>query len=362
MRAYATEMGRSLVPALLPAEQDRLGGLPMECPNRLARSDTLDTRAEPNVLCRSVPSWNPHGVRMAIGSDRARERRQDQPRFELSSALLLSLPASFLLFLFVVPILYALYLGFTNLQLVGPHAQSWWFTGLANPRRLLHDSIFFHSIRLTLIFVVGSGIIGQTVLGLTLALLMRRTLAPIRLSVGILVVTAWVIPEVTAAFIWYAFSQAGGPLGVVFGEQQTNFLFSAPIATVSVANLWRGTAFCMLVFAAALRNLPSEVLEAADVEGASAIQQLFSITLPLLGSTILTNLLLVTILNLSDFTLIYTMTQGGPGTSTMTLPVYIYQEAFTYYELGYGTTISLVLIAIGAILSLLFVRQARVRP
>ncbi len=73
----------------------------------------------------------------------------------------------------------------------------------------------------------------------------------------------------------------------------------------------------------------------------------------------MTNLLLVTILNLSDFTLIYTLTQGGPGNATMTLPIYVYQEAFTYYELGYGTMISLVLILIGAILSLLFVRNVR---
>ena len=131
------------------------------------------------------------------------------------------------------------------------------------------------------------------------------------------------------------------------------------MTTVSVANLWRGTAFSMLVFSAALRNIPSEVLEAADVEGASRFRRLWSITLPLLGPTLVTNLLLVTILNLSDFTLIYTLTQGGPGNSSMTLPVYIYQEAFNYYELGYGTTISLVLILIGAALSLLFVRTSR---
>ena len=174
-----------------------------------------------------------------------------------------------------------------------------------------------------------------------------------------LVIAAWVIPEVTAAFIWYAFAQAGGTLGIVLGAPETNFLFSAPMATVSVANLWRGVAFSMLVFSAALRNIPSEVLEAADVEGASRLQRLWSITLPLLVPTIITNLLLVTILNLSDFTLIYTLTQGGPGTATMTLPIYIYQEAFTYYELGYGTTISLVLIFIGAALSLMLVRNAR---
>ncbi len=293
----------------------------------------------------------------AAGAEVQLGPRQDGQRFEPGSALLLALPGCFLVFLFVGPVAYALYLGFTNLELIGPHAQRWWFTGLANPLRLVHDRIFFQSVKLTLVFVIGSGMIGQTLLGLVLALLMRRSLAPIRLSVGALVVVAWVIPEVTAAFIWYAFSQAGGTLGLILGAPHRNFLFSAPMATVSAANLWRGAAFSMLVFAAALRNVPAEVLEAAEVEGASGVQRLCFVTLPLIRPAMVTNLVLVTILNLSDFTLIYTMTQGGPGTGTMTLPIYIYQEAFNYYQLGYGTTISLVLILIGAVLSLLFVRM-----
>ena len=284
---------------------------------------------------------------------------QDRAGFAWSSSALLALPVGFLFLLFVGPIFYALYLGFTNLQLIGPHAQSWQFTGTANLDRLVHDNIFLTSVKLTVIFVVGSGIIGQTLVGLILALLLRRSLAVIRISVGMLVIAAWVIPEVAAALIWYAFSQAGGTLGLVLGDPHKNFLFSAPMATISVANLWRGAAFSMLVFGAALRNVPGEVLESAEMEGASAWRRLWSITLPMIRPTIITNLLLVTILNLSDFTLIYTMTQGGPGNSTMTLPIYIYQEAFNYYQLGYGTTIALALVLVGAILALLFVRAVR---
>jgi multiple sugar transport system permease protein len=284
---------------------------------------------------------------------------QDGAGFAWSSSILLALPVGFLVLLFVGPIVYALYLGFTNLQLIGPHAQSWQFTGTANLSRLVHDNIFWSSVKLTVIFVVGSGIIGQTLVGLILALLLRRSLAVIRISVGTLVIAAWVIPEVAAALIWYAFSQAGGTLGLVLGQPNHNFLFSAPMATISAANLWRGAAFSMLVFGAALRNVPGEVLESAEMEGASSWRRLWSITLPMIRPTIITNLLLVTILNLSDFTLIYTMTQGGPGTSTTTLPIYIYQEAFNYYQLGYGTTISLALVVVGAVLALLFVRAVR---
>src|SRR5207253_10648381 len=81
--------------------------------------------------------------------------------------------------------------------------------------------------------------------------------------------------------------------------------------------------------------------------------------LPLLRPTIVTNLLLVTIRNLSEVSLIYALTQGGPGIETTTLPIYVYQEAFVFHQLGYGTAISRVLVLIGAIFSLLFVRASR---
>jgi multiple sugar transport system permease protein len=267
--------------------------------------------------------------------------------------------AAILGLLFALPIGYALYLGFTNLELVGLHSSNYWYTGLTNVRRMAHDTVFWHSVRITVVFLVGSAIVGQSVLGMALALLMRRALAPIRLSVGAIVIAAWVLPEITAALVWYAFSQAHGTLAIVMGQSKTNFLVLHPLLIVSIANLWRNVAFSMLVFSAGLRNLSGEVLEAAELEGASAFRRFRSVMLPLLRQTIVTNLLLVTLLNLSEFTLIYAMTQGGPGNATMTLPLYVYQQAFTYFQLGYGTAIALVLVVIGAAFSLLFVRGAR---
>ena len=261
--------------------------------------------------------------------------------------------------LFVFPVGYASYIGFTNLSLVGRHSVDYWFTGFENLQRMLGDYVFIKSAWLTFIFVVGSAIVGQTVLGMALALLLRRALLPIRSIVGSIVIVCWVLPEITVALVWYAFSQAGGTLSLLVGHPRTNFLVVVPMVIVSVANLWRNVAFSMLVFSAGLRNLPTEVLEAAEVEGASAWRRYWLVTVPLLRPTIVTNLLLVTILNLSEFTLIYAMTQGGPGTDTMTLPLYVYQEAFVFNQLGYGTAISLVLVLFGALLSLMFVRAAR---
>src|SRR5438309_3091855 len=285
--------------------------------------------------------------------------RLDRERFQWSSLLMLAPGLALLAGLFLGPVLYAVYIGFTNLALVGSRSRDYSFTGLENVTRMLGDYVFIKSSWLTILFVVGSAIVGQSVLGMLLAILLRNAVVPIRAVVGSVVIVAWVLPELTVALIWYACSQAGGTLSILLGHTSSNYLVLVPMLIGSVANLWRSVAFSMLVFSAGLRNLPAEVLEAAEVEGASVWRRYRQVILPLLRPTILTNLLLVTILNLSEFTLIYAMTQGGPGTETMTLPLYVYQEAFVFHQLGYGTAISLVLVLIGAVFSLLFVRAAR---
>jgi multiple sugar transport system permease protein len=115
----------------------------------------------------------------------------------------------------------------------------------------------------------------------------------------------------------------------------------------------------MLILSAGLRNVPEEVDEAAQLEGAGYWRRLFRVTIPIMRSTIMTNMLLITIGTISDFTLIFAMTQGGPGNQTAILPVYMYIEAFQFNALGYGTTIALALIVIGALLSIIYVRQLR---
>jgi multiple sugar transport system permease protein len=285
--------------------------------------------------------------------------RQDEQRFRLSSAgwLVPSLVLIGVLFLF--PVGYAVYLGFTNLQLLGPHAQNYWFTGFDNIDRMIHDTVFWHSVRLTLIFVVLSGIVAQTLLGMMLALTMRAAWAPLRIGVGALVILAWVLPEISVAFIWYAFAQADGTLTLLTRDSSANYLASNAMLIVCIANAWRGTAFSMLVFTAGLRGVSAEVDEAAQLEGAAYWRRLFSVVLPIMRPTIMTNLLLITLGTLSDFTLIFAMTQGGPGNDTSILPVYMYIEAFQFNQLGYGTTIALTLVLIGAILSIAYIRQLR---
>ena len=130
------------------------------------------------------------------------------------------------------------------------------------------------------------------------------------------------------------------------------------MASIIVANTWRGTAFSMLLYSSALEGIAPELLEASSIDGAGLWDRVRLIILPLLKGTIATDLLLITLATLSDFTLVEVLTGGGPDTQLLT--IYMYQHAFKFYELGYGTAIALLIIATGAILSLLYIRVLRV--
>jgi multiple sugar transport system permease protein len=270
-------------------------------------------------------------------------------------------PALLLLGVFFAgPLLWSVYSAFTNVALTGSSTID--FVGLANFRTMFHDSQFWNSLWLTLVFVVGSAVIGQNTLGLLIALLLKGRGKAARAVVSGLVVAAWTVPETVAGFCWYSFLHQEGTLNAILhrvGLSQ-NWLYTTPMLAVILANVWRGTAFSMLVYQAALNDVPPELHEAASVDGATAWQRLRRVTLPLIRRSIVTNLMLITLQTLAAFGLIYVMTKGGPGTKSSTTPIYMYQESFQFYKLGYGTAMALVLLVIGAIFSLIYVRLIKV--
>jgi multiple sugar transport system permease protein len=158
----------------------------------------------------------------------ATDLRQYRGSVEWTSALLMAPAAALLLLLFIGPLVYAFYLGFTNMELVGPRSQHYSFTGIDNILRMAHDRTLHKSFLLTVAFLFGSAIIGQSVLGMVLALLMQPAMRLVRISVGVVVVVAWVVPEVAAAIMWYAFAQSGGTLGLLLGQPRTDFLVAHP--------------------------------------------------------------------------------------------------------------------------------------
>jgi multiple sugar transport system permease protein len=283
--------------------------------------------------------------------------REDKLRFQWSSVAMLSPAFALLVILFLIPVGYAVYLGFTNLTLVGPTAVNWGFTGTANLSRLASDTEFRSSLALTAFFVVGS-IIGVLIIGYGLASLLMRAVPWVRVLVGGVVVIAWMMPAITAGMTWYASTTSGGTFATLTGLSHSDFLGSQPLLIVTLANIWSQTGFAMLVIGAALRNIPGEILEAADIENASTLQRFRLVILPMLRPTLTAVVLLVALLSLANFSLIYVMTQGGPGNATNILPLYSYQQAFEFNNLAYGALIGNVMVVIAAIFGVFYVRVA----
>ncbi len=274
-------------------------------------------------------------------------------------------PALLLLGVFVVlPAIWAVVIALTNQALTGVDALRPRFIGTANFERLLGDPDFFAAIGRSFQFVFFSAIVGQLLLGFAAAYLLanRRLRGKGPYSAAILL--PLVVPETVAALAW-ASMLAPGDLGTLNrlaglgGVAPTNWLQQLPMASVIVVNIWRGIAFAMVLFAAALEGVPRELYEAAEVDGASAWQQLVHVTLPLLKYAILLFLLLTTITTFGVFGLLYFLTRGGPGGATTVLTVYIYEHSFRFFELGFGSAAAVVMLAMVLALGLVYVRLLR---
>ena len=293
----------------------------------------------------------------------ASRRRRDRRGPSRARKFVPLVPAVVLMLLFFAgPVIWSFYTAFTDQSLSGVGASTPHFIGLDNFRRMWNDPIFIKSLLLTVIFVVGSAVIGQNVLGMLIALLLRGRHRATQAAVSLVVVGAWVMPEIVAAFCWYAYLNPDGALNhwlKAIGATQ-NWLYTAPMFAVILANVWRGTAFSMMVYSAALSDIPPDVEEAAEIDGAGGLRRLWYVTLPMIRRSIVTNLMLITLQTLAVFTTIYVLTNGGPGNKSSTTPVYMYEQAFKFYNLGYGTAMALVLLVIGALFSLIYIQFVKV--
>ena len=276
-------------------------------------------------------------------------------------------PVSALLILFFVgPAFWAIYASLTNRALVGAAAKTPRFVGLDNYRRLFSDPDLASVLLNSLAFVVGSAMIGQFALGLALALLLDHAehrgyrLTPLVYGAALL---AWVNPTVIAGFQWVAmFDFYYGSLNQVlnaFGLASVNWLGDYPMLSVIIVNVWRGTAFAMLIFLGALRTVPTHIYEAARVDGAGAARRFWDHTLPNLRHIAVLVLLSVTISTFGTFILIQTLTNGGPAGQTEVIALYAYNTAFRSYQIGYGSTIAVMMLIINFVFAALYLRSAR---
>ena len=295
------------------------------------------------------------GAQPARGEGRAAVLGRPAAGAFVAPALLLI--AGFLVF----PALWTLYLGLTDYRLTGAAAVNPSFVGLDNYTQALADPQFRNSLAVTALFVLGSAVIGQTCLGFALAWTMRDWRSPLRTVVEVLVIVAWILPGSVVAFLWIAFLDGqSGTLNALLPGVRTEWLLETPLLAVIVFNTWRGTAFSMLLYGAALSAVPPSHLETARLAGASAFQQLRDVVLPTIRGHILTSLLLISLWTFNDFTP-YLLTRGGPNFRTEVLPVFIFRNAISSGQLGYGAAISTVVLGVNLVIALFYLRLLRER-
>ena len=263
-----------------------------------------------------------------------------------------------LLAFFIIPIVLTVYFSFTNMALTGAAAQNFQFIGLENYKRILSDPNTLVSIRNTFIFLIGS-LVGQSVLGFLIAYFMKGKAKAFRSVVGPCILAGWVMPEIVVSLCCLAFFDVSGTFNKIIGTLHipgVDFIYGHPMMTVIIANVWHGTAFSMLNFQSALDNVSGDIEEAARVDGANKIQTLVRIIVPCIKDTIATNTMLNTLSTLGVFGLIWALTGGGPGMSTTTLPIYMYNQGLKNFQLGQGTAVGMILLFVGAVCSIIYTR------
>ncbi|HEY8499376.1 MAG TPA: sugar ABC transporter permease [Clostridia bacterium] len=264
------------------------------------------------------------------------------------------LPSAIIVIIYLIPICNIFYSAFT--KSVGSEKV---FVGFDNFTRVAPE--LPKLIWKTLIWTMGS-IIPATVLGLTAALLFQKDTAGKKLMITACILP-YTIPLVIVATAWTLMYQpnfgllniAMVKLGII--EKPISFLsYDNAMGSVIVARIWRAMPFAFISYYAAIRSIPAELYEAAEVDGAKPVHKLLYVTLPQLVSITSTTLIILTVWTFLVFDIIFTMTGGGPADATNIIAVQIYKKSIYMNDSGGAAVLSLVAIIILFFITLLYWR------
>ncbi|MBA3424885.1 MAG: sugar ABC transporter permease [Rubrobacter sp.] len=234
--------------------------------------------------------------------------------------------------------------------------------------KVLSDPVLYEVLKTTAIFVIASVVL-QLVLGLIIAVAVnraRKRRLPGMVFMRSVVLSAWVMPGVVIGIVWSIVLNEA-PYGLAnlvlaaFGFGNVPWLSTPSLALMSiiVANVWRGTAFSMILQYAGLQSIPDELYEAAKVDGASVLQNFWYITIPQLRPILMINVILITISTLNTFDMILPLTGGGPGQATEVLSLRTYNVIFQQYSLAGGAVLAVIMLFISMVLTLAYRRLLR---
>lgn len=268
---------------------------------------------------------------------------------------LLAMPGFLIYTVFmIVPLGMCFFYSFTNWDGISPRYK---MIGLKNFRRLFADGDFYNALKVTLIITVITVLL-YNVLGALLAVFLNRKNRACSFTKSAIFVPA-VLSSVVVAFIWsYMMQTDGGVINAVlglFGMPPFDF-YATPLRTIvmiSVIIAWNGLGLFVVIYMATLSTIPTEMLEAAEVDGANGFQRFFRVTLPLMMPGITINSILSIAGGLKQYDHVKVITGGGPGGATQTITLLSVEKAFEYNRRGYSSAIILVLFVMIVVLSVI---------
>ncbi|MEY8353310.1 sugar ABC transporter permease [Lachnospiraceae bacterium 54-53] len=266
-----------------------------------------------------------------------------------------------ILLLVVYPIIYGIYISFFDTNLVN----KWSFVGFKYYIKALTDVSFLNSLWKTLVFtaaVVG----GHFLLGFIFASILNMDIKLRTLFRGILILP-WLFPDVVIAYLFkWILNTQGGIVNELFLElgvlnEPAGWLSTRATAfpCVILVSIWKGYPLVMVQVLAGIQTISTDMYEAADIDGANAWQKFIRITIPALKPILTTILILDTVWVFKQFTLIWLMTSGGPGSSTMVSAIEIYKNAFSYFKYGFASAQSVYILVICYLIGVVFRRLLR---
>lgn len=269
----------------------------------------------------------------------------------LQKALFILPAMTILFFLLIIPICYGFYLSFFDSTMVSLATGDHSFQGGKNYMELLADGSFWGACAKLVIFAVSTTAIEVT-LALSVAIYFDQVIRPPKFIESLIVVPMFVIPIVSGLTFRYMVDPSDGVVAYffeAFGIEPFGILDSPTLSMVAIIaqDIWRMWPFVFLIIYAGLKATPKIALEAVKIDGANNFQAWTQILIPMLKPTIIVACVLKMIESLKAFTEIYVMTGGGPGEATELLPLYIVQQAFEFFRIGYGSAASTFIFLLG---------------
>lgn len=260
--------------------------------------------------------------------------------------------------LLLAPVGYAVWMSFRDTTATTLAQGGDAFVGLANYRELVADAGFHNAVWLLVKFIAVTTVV-EVALATLVAYWLDQVARPWRVIETLLVLPMFVIPVVSGLTFRYLLDPGEGFVALVwgwFGKEAPALLGDPGLAfwAIVLQDVWRMWPFVFLVVYAGFKSLPHEPLEAITLDGANAWQRFRYVIFPMLRPTLAVAVLLKVIESLKAFTEIYVMTGGGPGEATSLLSMYVVKQAFTFFRVGYGSAVSVLLLLAGVALAITF--------